>query len=65
MTWHLEDFMQIPNMHDPSIKLKHTITEDSIDFLDATFYKGRDFPSTKKLNIKIFFKNTDTHTLLY
>lgn len=62
MTRHLEDFVQILNTHDPAIKL---IRKTALIFLDTTIYKGRDFPSTKKLNIKIFFKKTDTHALLY
>ena len=61
----LETFIKILNSHDPSIKLKHIITDNSIDFLDTTIYKSNDFIHSNKLDIKVFFKPTDTHALLY
>lgn len=53
------------NTHDPSIKLKHVIGEQSIDFLDTTVYKGPSFIQDQKLDIKVYFKSTDTHALLF
>lgn len=60
-----EKFIDVLNNHDPSIKLKYVIKEHSIDFLDTTVYKGENFTTTNKLDIKVYFKETDTHALLY
>lgn len=59
------EFMRILNDHDPSIQLKSEIDQSSINFLDTTVYKGPDFLENKKLEIKVFFKKTDTHALLF
>lgn len=59
------DFLLILNAHDPSIQLEAEINEGSIDFLDTTVFKGKDFPITNKVDIKVFFKKTDLHALLY
>lgn len=58
-------FLQILNSHDASIKAQHNIQEQSIDFLDTTIYKGQQFIQTKILDIKVHFKETDTHSLLF
>lgn len=60
-----EEFVEILNSHDPSIKLKIETNKQSIDFLDTTVFKGLDFSKTHKLDIKVFFKSTDTHALLH
>lgn len=60
-----EQFIKILNSHDSSIKLKYSKHEDSIDFLDTTVYKGPTFGETQTLDIKVFFKETDTHALLF
>lgn len=60
-----EDFVEILNSHDSSIKLKTSIDEHSIDFLDTTIFKGKDFSINFKLDIKVHFKSTDTHALLH
>lgn len=36
-----------------------------MDFLDTTTFKGPDFEKTRHLDIKVFFKPTDTHALLH
>lgn len=59
------EFIGILNSHDPSIKLKYVMDDKSIDFLDTTVYKGPSFDLSGSLDIKVFFKNTDTHALLY
>lgn len=59
-----DQFVEILNSHDPSIKLKVQISKDSIDFLDTTIFRGPKFNEKHKLDIKVFFKNTDTHALL-
>lgn len=60
-----EEFLGILNSHDPSIKLKYEMDDKSIDFLDTTVYKGPSFDLNGNLDIKVFFKETDTHALLY
>lgn len=60
-----EEFMAILNAHDPSIKLKHVVNQQAIDFLDTTVYKGTSFDVDGSLDIKVFFKETDTHALLF
>ena len=59
------DYFNILNTHHPDIKLKHTISEQSIDFLDVTIFKGKQFHSKAILDTKVFFKPTDTHELLH
>lgn len=60
-----DEFLTILNSHDSSIKLKAEINEDTIQFLDTTVYKGPQFMETGKLDIKVYFKSTNTHALLY
>lgn len=60
-----QEFMDILNSHDPSIQLTSELDQQSINFLDTTVYKGPDFQETHKLDIKVFFKKTDTHALLH
>lgn len=60
-----KQFMVILNAHDPSIQLKSEFDSLSIDFLDTTVYKGPDFELSGKLDVKVFFKKTDTHALLF
>lgn len=57
--------MEILNNFNPSIKVKAQIHPFSVDFLDTTTFKGPDFLRTHKLDTKVFFKATDTHSLLY
>lgn len=59
------EFIQILDTHDPSIRLKHKLDHHSIDFLDTTVYKGELFRTDQSLDIKVFFKETDTHSLLF
>ena len=58
-------FLETLNNHSRSIKLKATLSQTSIDFLDTTTYKGPDFLQHHQLDIKVFFKETDTHSLLF
>lgn len=64
-TVEFDDFLDTLNNHNPSIKLKATINNNSIDFLDTTTFKGQKFTTEHKLDIKVFFKETDTHALLH
>lgn len=64
----LEDFqifLDTLNSQDASIQLKSEINQFSIDFLDTTVYKGPEFLLSGKLDVKVFFKVTDTHALLF
>lgn len=61
----LEDFLTILNSHHHSIKIKSTTHPLSIDFLDTTVFKGKQFFTTHHLDTKVFFKETDTHALLH
>lgn len=60
-----EEFTSILNSYDPSIQLEAKIDANSIDFLDTTVFRGDDFINTGKLDIKVFFKKTDLHALLF
>lgn len=60
-----KEFVVVLNSHDPSIRLKTELNKQSIDFLDTTVFKGPDFYKDFKLDVKVFFKCTDTHALLH
>lgn len=53
------------NSMDPTIKFEENISIDSLDFLDVTVYKGRNFHLNGYLDTKVFLKETDTHQLLH
>ena len=59
------EFFEILNNHHPSIKLTANVSHKSIDFLDTTVFKGDSIAETNKLDIKVYFKETDTHQLLH
>ena len=68
--WHhdlpsFHNFFQILNTSHPSMRLKHTIQTQSIDFLDITLHKGPRFHTSNILDTKVFFKATDKHLLLH
>ncbi len=58
-------FFNTLNSHHPTIKLKFTISSDSISFLDVTVFKGPGFQQNEILDTKVYFKPTDTHELLH
>ncbi len=60
-----KDFIQTLNNHHKSIKVKYEPKDSSSNFLDTTTYKGPGFPDQRTLDIKVFFKPTDTHALLH
>lgn len=60
-----EHFLCTLNTHNPSITLKATKHFNSVDFLDTTTYKGPLFLTNNILDVKVFFKKTDTHALLH
>lgn len=59
------EFLSVLNDHDPSIQLEAEINSQSIDFLDTTVFKGKDFEKTNCLDVKVHFKKTDLHALLF
>ena len=59
------EFINILNTHHQSIKIKYVSSRDKIDFLDVTAYKGPEFNTSSKLDLKVYFKETDTHALLH
>lgn len=68
--WHhshpdFQNFLKVLNSHHASIKVKSISSSQAIDFLDTTVYKGLGFPTTGRLDFKVFFKETDTHALLH
>lgn len=60
-----QEFINILNNQDKSIQLSVVIGQDQIDFLDTTIYIGPKFLHNKQLDIKVHFKKTDKHTLLF
>ena len=60
-----DEFVNTLNSHDPSIRLKTQINKQTIDFLDTTVFKGDNFTTSFILDIKVYFKSTDTHALLH
>ena len=58
-------FLDKLNAHSDSITLTATLSPDQIDFLDTTTFKGPNFNNTQTLDVKVFFKETDSHSLLY
>lgn len=58
-------FIDILNNHHSSIKVKFTLERQAVNFLDTVTFKGPHFNQTGRLDIKIYFKETDTHALLH
>ena len=56
-------FFETINTHHPSIKLKYTISNSSINFLDTTIVKQIVLDKYCLIS-KVYFKPTDTHELL-
>lgn len=59
------DFTEHLNNHQSSIKIKFTISNTEVNFLDVVSYKGTAFNITNRLDFKVYFKDTDTHCLLH
>lgn len=60
----LKTYLDILNSHHPNIKFTARCELISNDYLDLTIFKGPKFHQTGHLDTKIFFKETDTHSLL-
>jgi hypothetical protein len=64
----LEDFntfMQAYNNFHPTIKFEHNISENTVDYLDLTIYKGNNFEQSGKLETKTHIKNTNTFQYIH
>lgn len=60
-----KQYLNTLNTFYPTIKIKHTQSYQQVDFLDTTVFKGPDFGRTHKVDVRVFFKETDTHALLH
>lgn len=63
-----EDFVTFTdhlNTHQKSIKIKYTFDPKEVNFLDVVSYKGPTFLETGSLDFRVYFKETDTHSLLH
>ncbi|KAF7641768.1 hypothetical protein LDENG_00272580 [Lucifuga dentata] len=60
-TYSRQDF----NKQHTSIKTKYTLHNTHVNFLDTITYKGPNFHITNRLDSKVYFKDTDTHALLF
>ncbi|KAL2076952.1 hypothetical protein ACEWY4_027451 [Coilia grayii] len=64
----MEDFIKFTihlNTFTPSIKIQYNIHDTEVNFLDTITYKGPLFNQTGLLEFKVYFKETDTHSLLH
>lgn len=53
------------NQHHPSIRLKTTTSFIVVEFLDTSIFKKEKFENSHRLDIKVFFKVSDAHAVLY
>ena len=58
-------FIQILNSHHPRIKLKHTLHLQQVPFLDTVVFFTDTKDGHKALATKVYFKDTDRHSLLF
>ncbi|KAL2076769.1 hypothetical protein ACEWY4_027632 [Coilia grayii] len=64
----MEDFIKFANhlnTFTPSIRIQYNIHGTEVNFLDTITYKGTHFNNTGFLDFKVYFKETDTHSLLH
>lgn len=67
-THSMEDFIKFTdhlNHHQRSIKIKYTVDFNEVNFLAVVSFKGSGFLETGLLDFRIYFKDTDTHSLLH
>ena len=60
-----EEFLAILNNHHESIKLKAEFSDQAVNFLDTTVFKGNGFTNNHILDTQVYFKPTDTSELLH
>ena len=61
----LNTFMSNLNSIHPNLKFTHEVSQQSINFLDLTIYKGYNFPFTNILDIKTFQKPLNLYQYLH
>lgn len=67
-TYGREEFQRFTthlNNHQSSITIKFEINDQQVNFLDVVTYKGPKFEKQNQLDYKVYFKPTDTHSLLH
>ena len=60
----LDQFLSNLNAFHPNLKFTHTSSNSTIDFLDLTIYKGPNFSTTHKLDMKTFQKEQNLYQYL-
>ncbi|XP_071150448.1 uncharacterized protein [Mytilus edulis] len=60
----LKEFYQIANSIYPLLKFTHEISNNQIQFLDVTIFKGTRFETEKILDVKLYRKPTDNYQYL-
>ena len=60
-----DEFINLFNSQDKSIKIDYNINEISVDVLDVTIVKSSGFSNHNILDTKVYFKETDMHGLLH
>lgn len=60
-----DEFIAILNNHHSSISVKYNLQSEKIEFLDTEVYIQGEGKGEGKLGTRVFFKPTDTHSLLH
>lgn len=60
-----EHFIEMVNTHHKNITVKYSTNDNAITFLDTTVFRGDSLQNSSTLKIKVYFKDTDTHSLLH
>ena len=61
----IDEFIALANKHHPSIKITAEISDNEINFLDTTIYKGGRFHNQGILDISTHFKPTETFPYMH
>ena len=61
----IDEFVALANRHHPSIKFTAEISDEKINFLDTTVYKGKIFHNQGILDIRTHFKPTETFQYMH
>lgn len=61
----LDTFLKDLNNYHPHLKFTHSISEETVTFLDIDIYKGNNYSQTGHLDYKTHFKPTNTFQFLH